>query len=70
MFFVFGKKMNLKNITNSQPFGLEFANFFLDSLFFPSSKQKLFSFLHIGNKKFGYKDPSILAPTDSVSVAT
>ena len=32
------KKMNLKNITNSRPFGLEFANFFLDSLFFPHTR--------------------------------
>merc|ERR1712129_413442 len=38
MFFVFGKKMNLKNITNSRPLILEFANFFLDSLFFPHTR--------------------------------
>ena len=27
------------------------ANFFFHNFFFPSSKQKLFSFLHIGSKK-------------------
>ena len=32
------KKVNLKNITNSWPYGLEFANFFLDSLFFPHTR--------------------------------
>ena len=43
MFFVFGKKVNLKNVTKSRPNGLEFANFFLDSLFFPHTRTIFFS---------------------------
>ena len=37
------KKENLENITNSRPYGLEFANFFLDSLFFPHTRTIFFS---------------------------
>ena len=46
--------MNLKNITNSWPYGLEFANFFLDSLFFLTLEQ---FFLTVREINYGNKIP-------------